>query len=516
MAALIATVGFASQPSAQVPETIAPVVRLDTGRVRGEIVGTVESFKGIPYARPPVGDFRWRAPQPARQWEGVRDASKFGPECMQVDDVPKSEDCLFVNVWRPANAKGAMPVMVWIYGGALVHGQTSLYPADALASQGVIVVSMNYRMNRLGFFAHPDIIGNRSAQRHGNYGYLDQRAALQWVQRNIAAFGGDPKNVTIFGESAGAGSVLVHLTAPLSQGLFHRAILQSPGIPTPRPGIVGLRSFEEAQKLASDYARSVGVSGNGQKARAALRALPAETLIAGTSAKETVAALSADKPLPGVAGSMIDGKLVVDHPSSLIAAGRWAKVPVIIGANDRDLPVGVAASKDDLFRIFGPHAEEARRLYDPNGSGTLEELKQQVFADRTMTEPARHLAELVTAQGQKAWLYRFSYVAESLRGQPGWEGTLHGMEIPYTFNLPAAVVKDKVTTADRAMAVTASGYWTSFGKTGNPNGGGRPEWLPHTKGSTRLLNFTNDGVSFVNDPIRDRLNLWQKVWQQPQ
>jgi len=216
----------------------APVVRIESGQVRGLEADGVVSFKGIPYAAPPVGKLRWREPQPAQHWSGVRDATKFGPECPQTtDEVPKSEACLTINVLRPATSAKALPVMVWIYGGANVRGQTSLYPqGDALAKLGVVFVSMNYRMGRLGFFAHPALLAETPDEVHGNYGYMDQRSALQWVQRNIAAFGGNPKAVTIFGQSSGGGSVVAHLTSPLSRGLFQRAIMLSPGFPAPRAG----------------------------------------------------------------------------------------------------------------------------------------------------------------------------------------------------------------------------------------------------------------------------------------
>ncbi len=488
------------------------VVKIDTGKVRGAEANGVISFKGIPYAKPPVDKLRWQPPQPAQHWRDVRDATKFGAECMQTDNVPKSEDCLLLNVWRPANANGALPVMVWIYGGALVHGQTSLYPADNLARQGVVVVSMNYRMGRLGFFGHPALLDEKPDALHGNYGYMDQCAALQWVQRNIGAFGGDPKQVTIFGELAGGGSVLTHLTSPLSRGLFARAILELPGIPTPRAKVAGYTDFATAQKTAVDYAASLGIDGAGRKALQALRALSAEKLTSGTDAKVDVGALSAGKPLIGVAGSMIDGKLVVETPDAAISAGHWAKVPIIIGANNRDLPIGVASSKDELFALFGADAEAARKLYDPNGSESLDELKQQVFADKAMTEPARYLADLVARSGQPVWLYRFSYVAEALRSDPQWKGTLHAFEIPYVFNLPAAVVKDKVTADDKKMGDVASAYWVDFAKTGDPNGGRRPQWPRHEPSVDRIINFTNDGVVVGTDPIKARLDLWQRVW----
>jgi len=257
---------------------------------------------------------------------------------MQTDDVPKSEDCLTLNVWRPAGSTGPLPVMVWIYGGALVHGRTSLYPADALARQGVVVVSMNYRMGRFGFFAHPALVAEAPDDLRGNYAYMDQRAALQWVQRNIAAFGSDPKAVTIFGESAGGGSVMVHLTSPLSRGLFHRAMMQSPGVPTARAKVLPMVELADAEKIATDYARSLGIRADGQAALKALRALPATKLAEGISAPEEIAAISAGKHVSGFASVIRDGKLVVEAPDEALAEGHQAMVPVV--RRERPRPLG--------------------------------------------------------------------------------------------------------------------------------------------------------------------------------
>ena len=215
------------------------MVQVEGGTVRGAVANGVISWKGIPYAAPPVGDLRWRNPQPVQPWTEVKETNRFGPACMQTDDVPKSEDCLTINVWRPAAAPAQpLPVMVWMYGGAMVHGGAPVYPFDAMAAQGVVSVSMNFRLGRFGYFAHPALGAEAPNDVRGNYGFMDQLATLQWVRRNIATFGGDQNQVTIFGESAGGDSVLAHLVSPMSRGLFQRAILPSPGTPGPRAKVI--------------------------------------------------------------------------------------------------------------------------------------------------------------------------------------------------------------------------------------------------------------------------------------
>ena len=486
------------------------LVKIDR-QVRGVASDGVVSFKGIPFAAAPVSSLRWRMPQSPKPWSNVLVADKFGASCMQVDDVPKSEDCLTLNVWRPAASSAApRPVMVWIYGGALVHGRASLYPADALAKQGVVVVSMNYRMGRLGYFAHPALAAETPGDVRGNYGYMDQRAALQWVQRNISQFGGDPRAVTLFGESAGGGSVIVHLTSPLSQGLFHRAIAQSPGIPTGRATVLPLIELADAEKIAVEYAHSLGIAADGPAALSALRSVPADKLVEGTSASAEIAALSTGKSLIGVAGAIRDGKLIVEAPEAAISAGRAAKVSVMVGANDRDLGVGTAVDKDDVFTLFGRQAEAARKLYDPNGFQTLDELKQQVFADKTLVEPARHLADVLNRAGSAVWLYRFAYVSQAQRAKN--MGTLHGFEIPFTFDIPGAMVGANVTGTDKEVAALASAYWVQFALTGDPNGGGRPVWPRHDSTADRIIHFTNSGVIVGTDPLKPRLDLWQSLW----
>jgi para-nitrobenzyl esterase len=439
------------------------------------------------------------------------EASQFGPACMQADDIPKSEDCLTLNVWRPVKSVSApLPVMIWIYGGAMVHGNTAMYPLDGLAVQGVVAVSMNYRLGRLGFFAHPALAAEAPNEVHGNYGYMDQLAALEWVRSNIAAFGGDPNQITLFGESAGGGSVLAHMVSPLSRGFFQKAILQSPGTPGARAAAIPSTDLATAEKIAVDWSKSIGIRGDDAAALKALRALPAEKFVEGLSGQETLAALAAGTTPPGMAMSIIDKQFLPARPEEVLAAEHQAQVPTIIGANDRDLPIGTASNKDELFAVFGPDAEQARKLYDPRGDQTLDELKQQVFADRTLVEPARHFANEMAHVNEHVWMYRFEYVSEAQRATN--MGTLHGFEIPFTMNIPQAMVKDKVTSTDKLMARLASKYWIQFAKTGNPNGDGLPLWPEYDPEVNRILHFTNSGIVLGTDPLKARLDLWEKVW----
>jgi para-nitrobenzyl esterase len=400
--------------------------------------------------------------------------------------------------------------MVWIHGGAMVHGSAAIYPLDAMAAQGIVMVSMNFRLGRLGYFAHPALAAEAPDDVRGNYGFMDQLAALQWVQRNIANFGGDPKQVTLFGESAGGGSVLAHLVSPLSRGLFHRVLLQSPGTPGPRALAIPSTDLGTAEQIAADWAHSLGVMGEGPSALRQLRGLSPDKLVAGVSGPETIAVLAAGRTPAGMAMAIVDGKFLIERPEASLAAGRQAKVPILVGANDRDLPIGSAVNKDDLFAIFGSDAGAARALYDPRGDQTLDELKQQVFADRTFIEPVRHLANEAARAGQPVWLYRFAYVSEVQRGEN--MGTLHGFEIPFTMNVPGTLVADRVTRTDAMMGDLVSGYWVQFGLTGDPNGGTRPLWPSHDPAVDRLMHFTNSGAIVGTDPLRPRLDLWRRVW----
>lgn len=509
---LVALAIIASAGAAQAAPA-ATTVKLHDGAVEGGVQADILSFKGIPFAQPPVGDLRWRPPQPVKAWTGVRKALAYGPDCAQNPfpgdaaplGVKPEEDCLYANVWRPAQAASAkLPVMVWVYGGGFVNGGSSpaVYDGSQFARAGIVFVSFNYRLGRFGFFAHPALTKEAAGGMLGNYGLMDQVAALKWVKANIAAFGGDPDNVTLFGESAGGGSVLTHLTSPVSQGLFNRVIVESGG---GRGALLRMRKVHEDDPAVASgesygvaFAKSVGVEGDTPAALAALRAVPADKVVGGMHM------MTANNPTY-VGGPLLDGTLITDAPDNIIRAGHQAKVPVMIGANDMDIGFMTVADKDALFKTFGDKAAQARALFDPDGSRPLHSIVQEVAADRMMVEAARNVAQLVSAQGLPAYEYRFSYVAESMRKE--WPGAPHATEIPYAFDTVAARYGARLTPADAAAARSMNAYWIAFAKTGKPGAAGGPEWPRYDAKADQLVNFTNAGTVVQADPWGPKLDL---------
>jgi para-nitrobenzyl esterase len=497
-------------------------VKIDSGKLQGASKDGVTSFKGVPFAAAPVGDFRWRPPQPVKPWSDVRKATEYGPDCAQLpfpgDAAPLgvgvAEDCLYANVWAPEGSAGKkLPVMFWIYGGGFVNGGSSpaVYDGSQFAKQGIVFVSANYRVGRFGFFAFPALTKENPNEPKGNYGYMDQIAALQWIKRNIAAFGGDPNNVTIFGESAGGGSVLTLMTSPMSQGLFKRAIVESGG---GRTLLMGQRYVSKqveggppsAESLGVAFAKKNNIEGDDAAALAALRKLPEKDVVAGLNMASMMSASTT------YAGPMIDGKVVVESPAEAYAAGRGAKVPFMIGANSADIGFAFAHTVDDLFAPFGSDKDKALTAYNATSSTPVSQVAPLFGADQMMIEPARFAVRTLAAIGQPAYEYRFSYVAESLRSK--LNGAPHATEIPFVFDTVAAKYGQDLTDADRAAAKAANTYWANFVKTGNPNGAGLPKWPVYSAKTDELMDFTFTGPVAQPDPLKTRLDLVEKLANQ--
>lgn len=485
-----------------------PLARTQTGAVRGDSAGGVERFLGIPFAAPPVGNLRWRPPAPATAWEGERPATTYGADCAQKpfigDDAPlatiPAEDCLFLNVWRPAGAAGKkLPVMVWIHGGGYVNGGTSpaIYDGSAMARDGVVVVSANHRLGRFGFFAHPALTAEAAGSPTANYGYMDQIAALRWVAANIAAFGGDPSNVTLFGESAGGESVNVLLTTPLAAGLFHKAIAMSGG---GRDTLLPSPTLKQGEEIGQRFAETQGITGTGPDALAALRALPAERLVGDLN-------LATLRATTDYSGPMVDGALMVGEPLALMRAGKVARIPYMAGATSAD-GWHEGGTKEDVLSRFGPLRDEAARIYDPTGTDTADKVGHRVSGDAIFIEPARATVRAMAALGVPAYHYRFSYVAERMRDR--WPGTQHAKELPFVFDRVPPRYGSLTSKADLSMAPRLRAYWTSFARTGAPAPAGDPAAPLFKGGDERLIDFTNDGPVVKTDPLKARLDITER------
>jgi len=484
------------------------------GKIKGVTANGVVAFKGIPFAAPPVGPLRWRPPQQPKKWSGVRSAAEYGADCMQLpfpsDAAPlgtaPAEDCLYLNVWRPAVAsKGLLPVMVWIYGGGFVNGGSSpaVYDGSQFARGGVVFVSFNYRLGRFGFFAHPALTRESSDGLLGNYGYMDQIAALRWVQKNIQAFGGDPKNVTLFGESAGGGSVHALLNSPLAKGLFQKAAIESGG---GRNGFGGTPHLHEAvngkssaESMGVAFAKSKGIKGDDAEALKKLRALPADAIV------DALNMASMRQAVNTYSGPMIDGKIVLEESQTSYSAGTQLHVPIIVGANSMEIGFGTASSAEELFAQFKDKAAAARATYDPQGNADLATMRGKVASDKMMVEPARFVARAMSRSGQPVWEYRFSYVATSMRST--WKGAPHATEIPYVFDTVRTKYGKELTDQDEKAARAIHEYWLNFAKTGNPNGAGLPDWPQYSAEEDKLLNFTLHGPVAEADQWKQRLDL---------
>jgi para-nitrobenzyl esterase len=475
-----------------------PVVTASVGAVRGLTDGAVEVFKGIPYAPPPVGEARWRPPGSAPQWSGVRDAAAFGAACIQPtphvqsvysqDIGATSEDCLTLNVWTPSTTAKA-PVIVWIHGGALVTGSSKepLYDGARMASEGVVVVSINYRLGVLGWLAHPDLSAESPVGISGNYGLLDQVAALSWVKRNIEAFGGDPTNVTIAGESAGGLSVMYLMTSPLARGLFSKAIAQSAYmISTPE-----LKQARFGALSAEDSGARLGRTLQAPSLRA-MRAMDPQTLT-------DAAALSGFSPFGAVDGTVLPRQLV-----DAFDRGEQAAVPVLAGFNSgeiRSLRVlapsapANAADYDRMIRTrYGDLADEFLRLYPAS------DMAESILAntrDALYGWTSERLVRSQTAIGQPSFLYLFNhgYPAADQAGLHAF----HASELPFMFGTldrtPARWPKIPTTSQETSLSDAMVRYWTSFARDGHPQARDEPSWPPYSASGPYMV--------FRENPVAD-------------
>jgi len=463
----------ATGPQAELGAAV-PATTVAGGKLGGIQEGGVRAFKGVPYAAAPVGALRWQAPQPAPAWDGVRQASAFGPRCMQLplfaDMVFRSggvsEDCLTLNVWTPANrAAERLPVLVYFYGGGLVAGDAAepRYDGAAMARQGIVAITVNYRLGAFGFMAHPLLSAESPHKTSGNYGFMDQAAALRWVRDNVAAFGGDPQRVTIAGESAGSYSVSAQMASPLACDLVAGAIGESGAL----FGMNPLPTLAAGEALGQRFAGQLNAS-----TLTELRAVPAATLLQATAG-----------PAAPRFGAIVDGYVLPRQPAAIYAAGEQAHVPLLAGWNsaeggaDSILGQGgttEAAFRAGLERLYGPQAGAARLAY----AGDVERAARELASDRFIGFGTWRWIDAHARSGGKP-VYRYYYTQPrpaSHAGGPAANGAGHSVEIEYALgNLDGNTVY-AWTDADRALSRQLQGYFANFIKTGNPNGAGLPQW----------------------------------------
>lgn len=470
-----------------------PTVRIASGQLQGAVAGGIESYKGIPYAAPPTGELRWRPPAEAATWSSPRAATAFGPICPQKGNAymavkqSQSEDCLTLNVWTPSRT-GRAPVMVWIHGGSWNAGSAAqpTYDGTAFARDGVVLVSINYRLGALGYFAHPALTAEAGPTAPlASYGQMDMVAALRWVQKNIAAFGGDPAQVTVFGESAGGASVLALLATPSARGLFSKAIVES------GPAFGAPRTLATEERAGVSVATKAGLGPTATAAQ--LRALP-------------VAALVANQ---GTAGPIVDGRLQPAPVELAALTGRLADVPLIIGTNadEGSLVESIKGVGDVMLAQLKPDERTTvTQAYAAEAPDTAR-LGRTFFADLLFGAPARWIANRESS-GAPVWLYRFSYVTPVMRKT--MNGAQHAWELGYVFDtvgqgrLPAA-------PADLAYAKVVHSCWVAFAKTGAPTCTGAPAWPAYTPARDTLTHFADTGPVLVTGFRKPQFDLVEKI-----
>ncbi len=496
---LLAALLCATLSGARAEDSPAGTIILKTpaGMLRGAVQDGMRSFLGVPYARPPIGDLRWRAPQPLPAWSGTRDALKFGPECMQGAGraaVPMSEDCLFVNVWVAAKpASRHLPVLVWVHGGAFRVGSAGqpVYDGASLARRGLIVVTLNYRLGKFGFLAHPALTQENPDGPLGNYGLMDVLAALKWVQANIRSFGGDPHRVTLAGQSAGGTAVYELMSSPLAVGLFSKAIIESGVFSTPST------PFAKAEAAGAAAALSWAP---GAKDAAALRRLSA-------------AQVQGEGPaLSGNFGPMIDGKLLPQDVALAFDDGQSVQVPLLIGSNNYEAGFFGNAAKglsQRLARVW----PQVTAVFDGYGTGRTELVELQLTTDMMITAPTRTAARASASHGAPTFLYSYSYVSPSRRERA--PGASHMDEVYALFghmNLLPGAAADPPDLPPMVPALQER--WVRFVTTGKPASKTEP-WPALDLSNQQLLEFTNAGEFVRTDFAGERLDLAAAMPAQP-
>jgi para-nitrobenzyl esterase len=508
---------FAAQAASE------PEVKIDTGKVKGKADGAISAFLGIPYAAPPVGNLRWKAPAPAAKWSGTRDATKFGSRCMQgpvysdmvFRDPGINEDCLYLNVWAPKKSSEKLPVMVWIYGGGFVAGATSEPRQEGthLAKHGVVVVSMNYRLGVFGFFAHPDLIVESGHSSAGNYGLLDQVAALEWVKRNIAAFGGDPGNVTIFGESAGSFSVSALLASPLTKGLIHKAIGESGAA----FGVSGLR-FDPVTTVAPRHAKFAEESLSA-KTIAEARAVPAQTILD--------AAMDASKRGSFRFGPDIDGYFLSESVPAIFAAGKQHDVPLLAGWNHDEGGFTVEKDKSAVESLkayaektYGEKAAEFLKLYPGDTEEQAIRSMKDSAGDQFIAFSTWRWLQAQKKTGKSpVYRYRFDQSHPSDPKRPPNAGAYHSAEIEYVFGQLDPETWISWRPEDRTLSEAMQTYWSNFAKAGDPNGPpslaanspSLPHWPAYDADSGWQVLHLDAQIKAEKDSLRDRYLLLEST-----
>lgn len=475
--ALLLAASLAAPLAAQRPPGApAPEAKVAQGRLSGTLTedGRVRRFAGIPFAAPPTGPNRWRSPQPGSKWSGVRSAAAFGQRCTQAplfaDMVFRSpgngEDCLFLNIWAPADISVAKrPVLVYFYGGGFVagSGDEPRYDGESMARRGIVSVTVNYRLGAFGFLSDP------AHGMAGNFGLLDQAAALDWVRANIAAFGGDPAQVTIGGESAGSMSVSALMASPLARGRFARAIGESGALMAP--------TFRVADRSTADASAAALFAKLGTNESAALRALPTERILAA----------AADLRFPPV----VDGTFLTDEPTATFAAGRQARVPLLVGSNSQEQAAGsiigqasptIANYRAGLATQFGPNASAVEALYPAATDADVVPAATELASDRWLAFPTWKWFDLQRTAGVPVWYYRYARPRPLTLGAPAGTvpaaGAVHSAEIEYALGNLHTRDSYAWTPEDERVSATMQGYWANFVLTGDPNGPGLPRWTP--------------------------------------